>query len=355
MKSTLVALAALAASGAVLAESSVTLYGIVDTYLASEKVETRNANRVTSVTNTKLNSGGVNTSRWGLKGVEDLGDGMKALFDLQQGYDLDTGAAKDAKDAFQRQAWVGASCGFGTIRLGYTTTPFDDVSGLQNAMFDAVFSPQQKIFRSTKYKARPDNTIFYQSPTLGGFSGAYSYSLHEDTNAANKGMRVTGLNLTYSDGPISIAFAAQNEREQGKADSASFMRLGGAYNFGFLTAKATYGRLNDAQWDSAAKAVKAALGNETTEWQIGVDVPVSAALVVSASYAKSDENTLIRNGQYVAGGNNSSGRTGYGLGAKYTLSKRTFLYGGLESHTDEVLGQLDVTDTTLAAGMQHRF
>ncbi len=388
MKKSLIALAVLAASGAAMAQSSVTLYGIVDTYLSSEKTETaaENGGANTSLTQNKLSSGGVNTSRWGLKGTEDLGGGLKANFDLQQGFDTDTGAAKtvnafdasgnpiDAKGnnildangkyvltssgirskqaqtpaAFARQAWVGISGGFGAVRLGKTSTPYYDIDSLQAAMFDAFFAPQRKVFASSYngYTNFTGNTIYYQAPNISGFSGAVSYSLNENKAATFEAGYVTSLNLTYAGGPISASFGFQNEKVTDNAQAVTFVRLGGAYDFGVAVAKATYGRVSDGRY--AGGVITPLAGNETTEWQVGVDVPISSALILSASFAKSDENTF-------AGGNNATGRTGGGAAAKYILSKRTFAYVGIEADKATDPAKNDATNTTIAAGIQHRF
>ncbi|MDO9203061.1 MAG: porin, partial [Hydrogenophaga sp.] len=112
MKKSLIALAVLAASGAAMAQSSVTLYGIADVVIHKDKGASA-----------ALASGGVSGSRLGFKGTEDLGGGLKANFVLEQGLQLDTGAigdgtAKTAGQAFSRQSYVGLSGGFGEVKLG---------------------------------------------------------------------------------------------------------------------------------------------------------------------------------------------------------------------------------------------
>lgn len=369
MKKSLIALAVLAASGAAMAQSSVTLYGIVDTYLASVKTENAvKGKENTSLTQNKLDSGAMNTSRWGLKGTEDLGGGLKANFDLQQGFSVDSGEAKKitvdgvkTPAAFARQAWVGVSGGFGAVRLGKTSTPYYDIDSLQDAMFDVVFAAQRRVFASSYngYINFTDNTIYYQAPNMGGFSGAVSYSLGENKTAAVDAGYVTSLNLTYAGGPISASFGFQNEKKNGAADGVTFVRLGAAYDFGVAVAKATYGRVSDGMYiaetlDSATGIVTASkvtpkAGNETTEWQVGVDVPISSALILSASLAKSDENTVSQTQ------NNATGRTGVGAAAKYILSKRTFAYVGIEADKATDPAKNDATNTIIAAGIQHRF
>ena len=358
MKKSLIALAVLAASGAAMAQSSVTLYGIVDTYLSSEKTETaaKNGGANTSLTQNKLSSGGMNTSRWGLKGTEDLGGGLKANFDLQQGFNVDDGAAKtvtvdgvSSPAAFSRQAWVGVSGGLGAVRLGKTSTPYYDIDGLQDAMFDVVFAAQRKVFASSYngYTNFAANTIYYQAPNMGGFSGAVSYSLGENKTTVVDAGYITSLNLTYAGGPISASFGFQNEKKDASVDGVTFVRLGAAYDFGVAVAKVTYGRVSDGMFSAGKVTPKA--GNETTEWQVGVDVPISSALILSASLAKSDENTVSLTQ------NNATGRTGVGAAAKYILSKRTFAYVGIEADKATDPAKNDATNTTIAAGIQHRF
>src|SRR5659263_234141 len=144
MKKSLIALAVLAASGAAMDQSSVTLYGLVDLWVGSAKFD--NGTGVTlpsakvakldaGTTQTLMQSGGVNGSRWGLKGSEDLGGGLKANFDLQQGIAVDTGASSSAL-AFHRAAWVGFSGGFGAVKLGRIPTAYYDAEG----GFDGTFN-----------------------------------------------------------------------------------------------------------------------------------------------------------------------------------------------------------------------
>jgi len=123
MKKSLIALAVLAASGTAMAQSNVTLYGLADVWFGSSKFEVTGEG---SVRQTKVDSGGLNTSRWGMKGSEDLGGGLKANFQLEQGFDLSTGAAQSGK-TFNRQAWVGLSGGFGEVQLGKVWTSYDDI------------------------------------------------------------------------------------------------------------------------------------------------------------------------------------------------------------------------------------
>lgn len=338
MKKSLIALAVLAASGAAMAQSSVTLYGIADVWFGSVKQD--NGAGVSKST-TQLTSGGVNGSRWGMKGSEDLGGGLKANFQFEQGVSLDSGAG--GSTGFSRQSWVGLSSStFGAVKLGRTTTPYDDIQGASNAVFDSALSASQGVFRSgsttlTTYNARPNNTVYYQAPTFAGFSGAVSYSLGEDPrDGVTVATATTSMNLTYAAGPLAVQFGYQAEDANTQVEDAKYTRLGASYNFGVATAKASYGKVTN---------VGNVNGNDTTEYQVGVDVPVTSALTLSASYATSDDTAALGDAE----------RTGYGIGASYTLSKRTFLYSGFRHAKTDNVSTPDTKTDVFAVGVQHRF
>ena len=361
MKKSLIALAVIAASGAALAQSSVTMYGLVDMYVGSVK----SGIGATSLRQTKVESGLVNTSRFGLKGSEDLGNGLAANFVLEQGVAADTGASKTAtllvaapagtSFAFSRQAWVGLSGSFGATRIGLTPTPFDDVSGASDAVFDSALSPMNSVFKSTGYLVRPGNTVAYYTPNFSGFSASVSYSLGENkTNVATPAVAATpttaavpavtvhsagaatSFALVYANGPIGLNFGYQNEKSAGDVIAKKFTRLGGTYDFGMAKAYATYGK---------AENMGNVSGSDATDYQLGVDVPVSSALTLSASYAQSKDNATAGNAK----------RKGYGLGAKYALSKRTAVYGGYEADDAKVSGATTNKHDLFAVGVQHRF
>ena len=333
MKKSLIALAVLAASSASFAQSNVTLYGIADIWFGSFKTDDGMGN---SVTNTKLDSGGVSESRWGVKGSEDLGGGLKANFKLEQGFNLDTGSGA-AGQAFSRYSYVGFSGGFGEVKLGKTGTAYDDVQGASDAVFDSALSPMNHVFASTGYNWNPANTIYYVSPTFSGFSGAVSYSLGENKTATTSASSITSMNLQYANGPLAAQFGYQVE-DSAAPDDAKFTRLGASYNFGVATLKATYGKVNN---------VANTAGYDATDYQIGVDFPVSSALTLSGSFAKSDDSRNA--GVY------EQSRKGWGLAASYTLSKRTFVYGGYTTNSFSQLKASDAKLDILAVGVQHNF
>jgi predicted porin len=370
MKKSLIALAVLSATGASFAQSSVNVYGIADVYFGS----TRSTG---APTQTVVDSGGVDTSRFGFKGTEDLGGGLKANFLLEQGFSMDSGAsgstgstfsswkaasdklagianptkaqlqsAADAKAAaekgqmFSRQAYVGFSGNFGEVKLGKMFTPYDDTKGVANAVFDSGLSPQINVWLSESYAANPGSSVYYATPNISGFSGALSYSLGENKDIPTVGVdagSVTSLRAQYEGGPLYAGFAYQTEKATGDAKSLNFTRLNATYDLGVVKVLAGYGFVSQ---DAVVGETQ-----ETNEWQIGVDYPVSSTLKLSGGFARSSDNAA--KGEQV--------RSGYGLGASYSLSKRTVVYGGYQSSTKDKIATGDVDTSLVAVGINHKF
>ncbi len=308
MKKTLIALAVLAASGAAMAQSSVTLYGVADMVLHKDK----NAS-------TKLTSGGVSTSRWGIKGEEDLGGGLKDGFLYEQKIALDDGKAGPN---FDRQTYLSLSGGFGEVKLGKIWTAYDDIGGATDAAFNAnVLGPVALIFQSQyEYTANPNNGFYYASPSFGGFSGAFSTNLRE--GVANS--RVSAFHVKYEGGPLFVALGYQDD----ELTNEKYTRLGASYDLGVAKLLGTYGRAKNADVD---------------EWSIGADVPVATNLVVSVGYAQSKQD----------GG---KAERGWSVAAAYALSKRTTAYAGFfDANAAAVTGRAGAPDSRFGIGLKHTF
>jgi hypothetical protein len=170
---------------------------------------------------------------------------------------------------------------------------------------------------------------------LGGFGAAVSYTLGENKTATTSASDIISLNVSYGAGPLNAQFGYQVE-DVGNVSDTKFTRLGASYDFGVATAKATYGKVANVDGVS---------GDDATDYQIGVDFPVSPALTVSASYARSKDSNVGFDQE----------RKGYGIAAAYTLSKRTFLYGGYEADTATNNAAADSKHSVFAVGVQHRF
>ncbi|MDO8905456.1 porin [Hydrogenophaga sp.] len=307
MKKSLIALAVLGVAGVAQAQSSVTLYGIVDVVLHKDKNEA-----------TQLTSGGLSASRLGFKGTEDLGGGLSAVFLLEGGLDVDTGTASGFK--FDRESYVGLGGGFGEIRFGKNWTAYDDIAFNTNPVFDSVFAPTG-IWTSLGFTGNPNNGIKYVSPEFGGVSGAFSTNLRENTNE-----RSTAFHVKYEGGPVYAGVAYQVDKV-GSAET-KYTTVNGSYDLGAAKILAGYGRV-------------AVPGTKTNELSLGADVPLGEALTFSAGVATSKPD----------GGETARS---IGLGLSYDLSKRTTAYAGVRKDNDAATAAGGV-DTRYGLGIRHSF
>jgi len=307
MKKSLIALAVLAASGAAMAQSSVTLYGVADVALAKSKDSSA-----------ALINGGVLGSRWGVKGTEDLGGGLSAKFDLQQRLDLTNGSASGFK-----YAWVGLAGGFGEVQLGSVGSAYDDIAGATSPLFDSALTTNIIAPTYNSYTDPLNRAVKYIAPEFGGFSAAVSTQF-KDAGADN--FRATSFNVGYTGGPLYVALGYEQQKNDAGLDS-KLTRVVGSYDFGAAKLLASFGDNKDV----------------ATDLTIGVDVPLGAALTLSAGYTVAD---------YDAGGDKGQA---VGLALAYSLSKRTVLYTGFNKLNDEAVAASGNAEHTFAAGIKHSF
>jgi predicted porin len=264
---------------------------------------------------------------------------LKANFQLEQGFGLDTGAAADATKAFSRQAWVGFSGGFGEVQLGKAYNAFDDVSALAASTFDSDLAPINNVFVSTAFANAYDNTVKYASPSFGGFSGAVSYSFGENKDLPAAGPKhsadsIYSISGKYENGPLSLGLGYAKDKSSDPADlyNVKAVRLAGAYDLGMAKLLATYGRVTEGD-------------AKVTEYEIGADVPLSAAMTLSAGYARSKatEPAIL-----------DAKANSFGVAVAYSLSKRTTAYAGLNRTTGEQ-GANEAKASIYAIGVKHTF
>ncbi|MFG6432366.1 porin [Roseateles sp. LYH14W] len=303
MKKALIALAVLGLTGgAAVAQSSVTLFGVVDAAVRYTK-----ANGVTAK---RLDSSGLGTSRLGVRGVEDLGGGLKAGFWLESQIDTDTGVAGGGSAFWGRRATVSLTGEFGEVRLGRNKTAsrlhledFDPyaATGLPNTL--AVYS-NLGGGNSTAY-GRADNLASYSLPGgLGGFYGGVDVAAAEGT-LANKHM---SARAGYKAGPLHVSGTFANA--DGPAAKYKLTSVGVAYDLGvakpsFAYTQAKYG------------------ARKQTIYTAAVVVPLGQGSI-QASYTDAKANTAAETAAtgYTRIGDASLLAVGY----TYNLSKRTALY-----------------------------
>jgi predicted porin len=215
---------ALMFSASAFAQSGVTLYGVIDEGI-------NYTNNVSGHSLTEVASGFAQGSRWGLKGTEDLGGGLKALFQLENGFNASTGKAAQGGLLFGRQAYVGLSDNqLGSVTLGrqYDSVidylaPTTVAGNWGGTMFGHPYDNDNMI-----YSFRVNNTVKYTSPSLGGFQFGGTYSFSNDTSFANN--RQYGAGMQYANGGLLLA-AAYLQADNPSATSGGAINNGGDQNF----------------------------------------------------------------------------------------------------------------------------
>lgn len=190
-----------------MAQSSVTLYGILDTGLSYQSSQTSLGSTSGGRSNLKLVSGVWSGSRFGFKGAEDLGGGLKALFQLEAGFNPDTGASQFTNAMFSRQAWVGlGSTTYGTLSAGRQYTPYYTlISPYGPTTWLTAFTgahPGDLDGMDTTYRA--NNSLVYMSPKLYGVTFGGSYSLGGVPGSLNAGSTWAAA-IQYATGPLGVA------------------------------------------------------------------------------------------------------------------------------------------------------
>jgi predicted porin len=292
------------------AQSSVTLYGIID-------VGIEYANHIPhgkeSSSAVREQSGNLAGSRWGLKGAEDLGGGYKALFVLENGFSLNNGALGQGGRMFGRKAYVGISSPYGTVTLGRQQNLLYELMYKYDALtFNPSYSAQSM---DSQFVNRADNSVRY-GLNVAGVTLALLYSSGFDSTIPN-GAQVPGATkvgremsaaVLYDRGPLSIGVTydqLQGTSIATQSNTQSRALLGASYDFGVVKALAGVRWLNTRNANTPPSSM--------LYWG-GLTYRVTAPLFVSAGIY----HTQFRNPH--------SGPTMGVLLVDYFLSKRTELY-----------------------------
>ena len=326
MKKSLLALATLTAfAGAASAQSSVTLFGIVDAAYGHVSAGGRS---VTGISNSGLNS-----SRLGFRGVEDLGGGMRAGFWIEGALSNDDGNA--AGLTFQRRSTLSLMGNFGEVRIGrdytptfWNTTVYDvfGTNGVGQSMTPGMISAAGITTNTTA--VRSNNSVSYFLPGgLGGFTGQFMYALGEvASNAANRGQgNYFGMRLGYGAGPLAANFATATVKGVSGATNVKSNNIGVSYDFGAVKPMFFWG------------TEKAGTGAKVSAWELSALAPMGAG-ELRAAYSKYD----------VANSANDWNKFAFGYG--YNLSKRTQLYTTYARVSNKGVQNRTVSNNGLSAG-----
>jgi predicted porin len=337
-----------------LAQSSVTLYGIVDLGVqwneSGRDMGTSTAPNWQQESAWGIDSGYQSGSRLGLRGSEALGRNWNAVFTLEAGFDASTGTSSQGGRLFGRQAWAGLQyAGLGTIALGRIATPssgsgaFDlwspvdpfgcswGVAGLGN-----TFIPCATL--------REDNSIIWASPSWSGFKFAAQYSANIDTGEnAPQGSNTSAMNFgaNWAWGPLFVAatydvIAYADTGSAGRPGAGNpdqkMLQLGGTFDFKFLKVHAAWGDQSNISTAITLSGVGNGLPSamvpvgigyyDNNAWMLGVTVPVFGGSL-RGSYQYSDAKNIVNGlAQF------EPDYSVWGIGFDYPFSRRTNLYLG---------------------------
>ncbi|KVG64079.1 porin [Burkholderia cenocepacia] len=350
-------LALLGAAGAAQAQSSVTLYGVIDTSIAYVHGNDGKANNMW-----QMLSGNLQGSRWGLKGAEDLGGGLKAIFQIENGFNPGTGKLSASNTIFNRQAFVGLQSNqYGTLTLGRQYDPVVDLVQAVTAdnYFGSFFATPGDVDNNDN-SLRVSNAIKYTSPVYAGFQFEGMYGLSGIAGKPGQGQTWSAA-AAYNNGPIGIAagyFYANNPSPTttavrgGWGSTTSDNIIDGPINAGYVTAKSigiaqvagqysigpvTFGLgYSNAQYKpDAYSAFTSTEKYNTGRGFVTYQVTPPLLLGLGYSYTKASGNTDAKYHQV-------------SVGADYSLSKRTDVYlVGAYQHASGT--QLNEDGTTSAA------
>jgi predicted porin len=365
------ALAALAVAGVASAQSSVTLFGVVDASISGYSSKSqdlkstvlRNDFGVPTYTNrgsvkvsrTALANSGYNSSRLGFRGTEDLGGGLAASFWLEAPITNDDGAT--GISTFARRSTVSLSGGFGELRLGrdYTPTFWNDTvfdpfgtNGVGTNLissangFNVATNGAKDTggFSGNQSYVRASNSIgYFLPPNLGGFYGQVMYAFHENDKYSNGGFtpadsatsksragRYVGGRFGYANGPLDVALAYGNstvgdQYYAGTTDSVKTLNLGASYDFGAVKLFGELSRAKNSRDYEVTPVIGGRSDVDLNGYLLGVTVPVGAGLIrASYSAVKYDYNLPVGSTQRDPKANKLA------LGYVHNLSKRTALY-----------------------------
>lgn len=378
MKKTLLAAALLAGfAGAASAQSSVTLYGIVDGGLRYQQVS---RNNLDGTNNVGLAYGQQSGNRFGMRGVESLGNGNNAIFMIESGFDLGNGTSQQGGRLFGRQAWMGVeNTAWGQIRLGRMVNLTTDYLVNQVDPFGAGFGQLNMGHAFTSGNTvRMDNTLMYKTPTMSGFQAGVGYSFATGLTsnggttgygfATSNNSRELTVGARYANGPVYVAasyekaYAASTSAANGQ--SVGNWNIAGSYDFKVVKLAAGYGQTRDGFWAGSgaggAGAQLAVAPNGTSNalvfapavgynsFIVGATVPVNATSRVLLSWTMITPNSNMKDAY------NASNQSSYNLGYTYDFTKRTNLYTYVGQSVN--YATVDTAKSTVVGlGMRHAF
>ena len=254
-----------------------------------------------------------NASRFGIKGAEDLGGGLSAIWQFEQTLNLDeTGGALATRNSF-----LGLKGGFGTVIAGRHDTPLKLV-GRQVDLFGDTMADSRNVLNGGS-DTRSNNTIAYMTPNMGGFGIAAAYVTDLGVNEVADASAYN-LNATYKNGPIYVGLGYGDGDAHENLGVGSHMRLAGGFDMGSFKLVAQYDSLED---DSHVQG----LAGDFAGWMVGGAFTMGN-VVLKANYMEGeyDGDAAAVTAAGVAAPQAGYDTNQFTIGADYNLSKRTTVY-----------------------------
>jgi GBP family porin len=323
------------------AQSSVTLYGLVD--LSLQNVRSGNQSALAGSSLTRLADGTVYGpgSRWGMRVVEDLGGGLRTTVVLESGFLADTGASGQGGRLFGRQSYVAlSSASAGEIRLGRQYSMHDETMGATNPTGNATalnpggaFTLKSGTFSPFIDAVRQDNALQYLTPIMNGFRVQAMVAASEKTQD-----RYMGLKGSYTGDPLNVAVSYDQSKANtvvpgGKSAVNKIFEAGANYDFGAFKLYAGYQQGKDlttgigTQFGTLALPGLPGPATEMRAYNLGASAMIGATTYLMANFTRSRFTSA-------SGADVTTGRTG--VGAIYSLSKQTSLYGAIAFATGDL-------------------
>ena len=374
MKKTLAAVAVLGAFAGSAIAADVTLYGIVDTGVGYNHTDFDGLSEDTD--SFAMKSGQQSGSRWGLKGAEDLGNGLTVGFILESGFDSDTGASSKSTNLFNREASLYLQGGFGRLGFGRIGAINNGQSswakiGMINAFGTSSWGGYTtQIGNVMSTAGQWDNMIAYETPNFAGFQVFAQYSMGNttgDTTAVeneSSADRYYAIGATYKNGPVALYLAVDstNYKSLGLADvdDSLTVTLGGSYDFEVAKVYLGAQYFDEVKLSSIGGVIQEVSADASKVKGYGIsltaDAPVAGGKLM-AGLSFTDAEAADSEAQ--ANQDFEIQRYGVSVGYDYPFSKRTDVYavaGWMQDSVDWTkTTSNDLSAYSVYVGLRHKF
>ncbi|AQV98174.1 porin [Cupriavidus necator] len=344
----------MAQTGAGAPGGSVNIYGVLDAGYVYQSGSVNNANGTASgpVVKNAIQGGVARGSRLGLRGSENLGNGLKAIFAAEMGFYVDTGVSSQgaqvlnqypAGPMFGRQAFVGLASNAGTLTMGRQYTPAFLVTTLADPFFQGTAGNMANLQNTS---GRASNSVIYMTPAYGGLTASAMYAFGEVPGDTAKG-RQYSANLVYQASPLSVGLAFYNANNPGATATSRTTTLAANYDAGFAT---LYGDLQIQRASVENAPGSAVLGGDRVftsynSFLVGLSVPLGRHQFL-LSY--------IYNRDMRGGPASNRDASQFAVGYKYHFSKRTYLYSAYGTVTNHNGASYTIGDALSVNGNARR-